>query len=292
MTGKNTATAESAAPAKEEQFPRGKAMPLQSPLYWVGEKDRYLRQLLIRDIEEATGRCLAVYYTDCDTLAQIDHGDDKYLLEILGDCAGQPVDLLLETNGGLTDATEKVVAILRGQVPDLRVVVPKRAKSNGTLLALSANQIVLGACSELGPIDPFITVQPGNPIPAQFVLQAPPPVDPVIYQLADYALKQTQKLATTLLKEGMLSGKTEEEVRLRVAELSTREVYHSHGSVIDNNEAARLGLNIMYLPPSDSLWQRFWLLRCMYEHDARRNGVVKIFEGRRLSSSIKQQSAR
>jgi hypothetical protein len=156
-------------PEPEPQFPRGKALPKQSPLYWVGEKDRYLRQLLIRDVEEQTGRDLIVYYTDCNTAAQIDHSDDKYLLELLGACTRGGVDLLLETNGGLTDATEKVVTILRDQAPGLRVIVPKRAKSNGTLIALGATSIVMGAGSELGPIDPSISIQPGNNVPAQFI---------------------------------------------------------------------------------------------------------------------------
>jgi hypothetical protein len=257
-------------------------------LFWVGEKDRYLRQLLIRDIEELTGRRLIVYYTDCDTGAQIDGGDDKYLLEILGEAHAGKIDLLLETNGGFTDATEKVVSIIRNQTSDIRVIVPKRAKSNGTLLALAAREIVLGACSELGPIDPLLTLKPGQAIPAQFIVQSPQPLDPIITQAAQFAIKQTQKLATELLKTGMLSGKSDQEIDAAVKNLSTRDVFHSHGSVIDHREAVRLGLKVAYLEPSDPLWQWLWLLRCMYEHDARRNGVVKIFEGRKLSSSIQQ----
>src|SRR5262249_60941907 len=38
-----------------DQFPRSKSLPRQSPLFWVAEKDRYLRQLLLRDIQDATG---------------------------------------------------------------------------------------------------------------------------------------------------------------------------------------------------------------------------------------------
>ena len=94
--------------------------------------------------------------------------DDKYLLELLGDLPAGGIDLLLETKGGFTDATGKVVSILWDQATDLRVVVPKRAKSNGTLLALAAREIVMGASSELGPIDPFLTFQPGQAVPAQY----------------------------------------------------------------------------------------------------------------------------
>ena len=278
--------------SEELQFPRGKAFPIQSPLFWVGEKDRYLRQLLISDIEELTGRRLLVYYSDCESAAQIDPSDDKYLLELLGDGAGAPTDLLLETNGGFTDATEKVVSILRDQIGDLRAIIPKRAKSNGTLLALAAREIVLGPASELGPIDPAIALAPDQFVPAQFIVQAaqtqPAQVNLIVLQAADHAIKQTQKLAAHLLRSGMLKGKEEGDVKRVVDELSTRDVYHSHGSVIDHREAARLGLNVTYLGADDPLWKWIWLLRCIYEHDARRRGVIKVFEGRRVSNSIRQ----
>jgi Serine dehydrogenase proteinase len=277
---------------EEPQFPRGKALPLQSPLFWVGEKDRYIRQLLISDIEEMTGRRLIVYYSDCESPAQIDPSDDKYLLELVGDLGSAPADLLLETNGGFTDATEKVVSILRDQISDLRAIIPKRAKSNGTLLALAAREIVLGPGSELGPIDPTIPLAPDQFVPAQFIVQAaashPEQINLIVLQAAAYAIKQTQKLATDLLRAGMLKGKDEADIKRAVDELSTRDVYHSHGSVIDHREAVRLGLNVNYLSADDPLWKWLWLLRCMFEHDARRRGVIKIFEGRRISNAIRR----
>ena len=36
----------------ERDVSRATELPAQSPLFWVEQKDRYLRQLLIRDIEE------------------------------------------------------------------------------------------------------------------------------------------------------------------------------------------------------------------------------------------------
>ena len=112
-------------PERQERFPRSGDLPKQTPLFWVAEKDRYLRQLLIRDIEEQTGRRLVVYFANCDrpdATAQIHPSDDQYLTELLADTQGAPVDLLVETNGGYTDATEKLVSLLRALAPDLRVV--------------------------------------------------------------------------------------------------------------------------------------------------------------------------
>ena len=144
-----------------EQFPRSNALPRQSPLFWVAEKDRYLRQLLIRDIQAETGRTLLTYFAATnDPRSQIAAGDDAYFTEMARDAKGGPADLLIETAGGWTDAAEKIASLLRTLLPDLRVIVPCRAKSNGTMLALVGSKILMGPTSELGPADPFIQIAP------------------------------------------------------------------------------------------------------------------------------------
>lgn len=276
----------------DEQFPRGRSLPKQSPLFWVDQKDRYLRQLLIRDIEEITSRSLIVYFTDCTTTAQVDYSDEKYLTELLYSCDKKEVDLLLETNGGYTDATEKVVSTLRNWVGDLRVIVPSKAKSNGTVIALTSNRIVMGANSELGPIDPNLNVQPGQSVPAHFIVSLPPGgVDLILLQAAQQAIKQTQKLAKTVLQERMLRQEDEHKIDSIVNQISTRDFYYSHGSVIDHREAQAIGLQVTYLQPEDELWRKIWLLRCMYEHDCRKNNLSKVFESNKISSSIALPSA-
>lgn len=265
-----------------ECFPRNKEVPKQSPLFWVTHKDRYLRQQLIRDIEEDTQRELVVYFTDTErTDAQIDQGDDQYLYELLRQRDHEAVDLLLETNGGFTDPTEKICSLLRDMAPDLRVIVPRRAKSNGTVIALCGHQILMSATSELGPIDPHLG---GTPI--EFILNAPTgTVDPVMVQVAQSFRSQTRKLATDLLTTGMMSTNV-----IRVADtvnkLASRDLYHSHGSVIDAKEATQLGLNVLRLQQEDELWQKIWLLRTMYAYDCARNGHAKLFEGKVVSSAV------
>jgi hypothetical protein len=83
---KSATNAEAGAKQPEQDkdfFPRSKRLPPQSPLYWVEQKDRYLRQLLIRDIEEITGRRLCVYYANRAENAQIDSRDAAYMAELL-----------------------------------------------------------------------------------------------------------------------------------------------------------------------------------------------------------------
>jgi membrane-bound ClpP family serine protease len=207
-------------------------------------------------------------------------------MEMIRDTNGGPADLLIETPGGATDTTEKIATLLRSLVPDLRVIVPCRAKSNGTLLALVGTEILMGVCSELGPADPLVLVSPNQAVPAQFLLNAQK-VDPIFVQAAAYAVRQTTMLATNLLSTGMMKGRDPKDIEAAVKALSSRETYPSHGSVIDADEAIRLGINIKKLSPDDELWQQIWLLRCMYEHDLARIGGLKIFEGQSISNALK-----
>ena len=263
-----------------DTFPRSTDLPSQSPLFWVTHKDRYLRQLLIRDIQQKTERCLIVYFADCsEEKSQIDASDDIYLAELLSSCRGKPVDLLIETNGGATDATEKICSLLRTGAPDLRVIVPRRAKSNGTVIAMCGQQIVMGFESELGPIDPAF-----NGIPVEFILNAPAgSINPIELQIADTFQKQTRKLASHLLTTGMMKGNDSKEIEAVVNKIGSRNHYHSHGSVIDSTEASALGLSVVAMRPDDPLWQLIGLLRAMYQFDCQQQRYLKIFEGDKVS---------
>ena len=79
----------------DHQFPRNSKIPVQSPIYWVGQKDRYLRQLMIRDIEAITDRRFLVYFSNrFENGSGIDASDPAYVMELLSDVAvGEPCDL-------------------------------------------------------------------------------------------------------------------------------------------------------------------------------------------------------
>jgi hypothetical protein len=81
-------SAQEGNPADEEPFPRGTALPPQSALFWVEQKDRYLRQLLIRDIQARTRRRLVVYFGNRAENAMIDATDPTYMVELLEDTHG------------------------------------------------------------------------------------------------------------------------------------------------------------------------------------------------------------
>lgn len=270
-----------AKPAKIEHFPRSPLTPYQSPKYWVKEKDRYLRQLLIGDIQGATGRPLFVYFSQLDQ--SINHTDPDDLSEILSGIQGDEADFFIQTPGGNVDATEKLIGILHQRLKSWRIIIPSWAKSAGTVIALSSSEIVLGINSELGPIDPQLIVN-GMLIPCEIL--AKDPAQPFhIQQVMKLAVDRNRQLAFNLLQQGMMKGKTQQEIDDVLAKISSATGYMSHGAVIDFTEAESLGLAVSYLKPDDTLWKQLWLLYCMYDYDTKANGIGRIIEGDKFSIS-------
>jgi ATP-dependent protease ClpP protease subunit len=267
---------------KSAQFPRSETLPIQSPKYWVKEKDRYIRQLLIGDIQELTKRPFAVYFAQLDQ--QINHTDPDDLAEILSGIDGDEADIMIQTPGGNVDAAEKLISILRQKLTSWRVVVPSWAKSAGTVISMSAKEIVLGINSELCPIDPQWILQGGLSVPCEFI--AKDDKQPYhIQQVAAQSVARNRQLAFNLLQAGMMKGKTADQINEVLAKISSSDGYKSHGAVIDYSEAQSLGFAVSYLPPSDELWRRIWLLYCLYDFDTKAHNIGRVIEGAKFSIS-------
>jgi hypothetical protein len=268
------------APREAEYFPRQLGLAKHSPLFWVENKDRFLRQLLIRDIQGMSkGRRLCVFFCSPYFKASLSQDDVGRLYEIVNTDDGGPFDLLLETQGGETDATEGLIKMLQEVNRDFRVIVPSRAKSNGTLICLAASKIIMGPTSELGPIEPLLR---GHPVSA---LRAKGGAPPLLQKLADDAYQQTEALAKKYLAEGMMKGMTDK-IPGTAKKLCSRSQYFSHGSVIDHSEARELHLDVEFLPATSEIWKRYWLLHAMYSWDSSVRRLGKYFEGHTLSLSV------
>lgn len=84
-----------------------------------------------------------------------DPGDDGY-------AKNRTIDLVLDTLGGSLDSAYRTVLFLSQFTSKLRVYVPRRAKSAGTLIAIGAQELYLAPFAELGPLDTQIH-DPRNP---------------------------------------------------------------------------------------------------------------------------------
>ncbi len=66
------------------------------------------------------------------------------------------VAIILDTPGGVAEVVERMVTAVRYNYNEVIVIVPNTAMSAGTILALSADRILMDHLSCLGPIDPQI----------------------------------------------------------------------------------------------------------------------------------------
>ena len=84
-----------------------------------------------------------------------------------------PIDLIIHTPGGLVLAAMQIARAVEAHPAKVTAYVPVYAMSGGTLIALAADEIVMGEFSVLGPIDPQILGLPAASIVRARVIQNP-----------------------------------------------------------------------------------------------------------------------
>jgi len=288
-------------------------IPSQTPLYHAIQKERYLRQRQIEEIQDFTHRDLLVYVANIShPNAGIDQNDVLAFADLLQSKDDKDLDLLLQSPGGDIDVAEKLIYMCRSNSKSFRVIVAESAKSAATLIALAADTIVMSDTSELGPIDPQVafTTATGQVVyrPAQSFLDGlkaiqeeskqgggilSPVYFPLLQQLdpalIDYCKKavlRSKRFAIKWLKCSQCKDNDSKAESIAI-KLADTERYLSHGTVIDHKEASQdLGLCIDYLNSKDELWQRIWRLYCCYEMDLRSERLLKIFESSTVSIPI------
>lgn len=140
-----------------------------------GVRRKYLAKLY-----EYTGRNCILYASGwlqredaSPSVTSINDEDIQAFMEVSNGLRGDKLDLILHSHGGSPEAAEAIVLYLRSRFSDIRVVVPQLAMSAATMVACSANTVVLGKHSFLGPIDPQIVLPTSlgvRAVPAQAVL--------------------------------------------------------------------------------------------------------------------------
>lgn len=123
---------------------------------------REQRKELLRRIEDLRDSRVVAYVTGdrAPTSAQI--GDDavrpmyEHLREIK---RVNRLDLFIYSRGGAIDVPWRIATALRTVADEWNILVPFRAGSAATLLALGADHVIMGPQGELGPIDPIMNIQ-------------------------------------------------------------------------------------------------------------------------------------
>jgi hypothetical protein len=124
------------------------------------QQQRANRLTLLAAIAAERGAPVVAYVTgNRESLGTQIGGDIVRLLrEHLGSIGKVPqLDVVLITNGGNVLTAFRLISLLREFASRVGVLIPYMAHSAGTLVALGADEIVMGAMAELSPVDPSVT---------------------------------------------------------------------------------------------------------------------------------------
>lgn len=173
---------------------------------------------------------------------QIDLEDAQTIIAAIKETPeNMPIDLVIHTPGGLALAAMQIARAVEAHKAKVTVFVPIYAMSGGTLIALAADEIVLGEFSVLGPIDPQIAGFPAasivkardsKPIERVFDLTL------VFADMSEKALAQIKRGAVELLTPRMEQAAAE----ALAAKLAGG--HWTHDYALTAGEARALGLPV------------------------------------------------
>ncbi|MGI0015926.1 MAG: SDH family Clp fold serine proteinase, partial [Nitrososphaera sp.] len=230
--------------------------------------------------------------------------------------------ILLHSPGGLAEAADSLVEIIRGRFQHVRFIVPNMAKSAATMLALSGDQILMDVASELGPIDPQFNFRKGDgsfvTAPAQAIIDqfeaaqkkiAKDPTilapwlpilqqyGPSLYQQARNAIELSKNLVNKWLMKYMLKSTPKKEIRARgIANyLSNHNNFKSHAKRIGMNDMKEIkalkAIQVTDMREDPELQNRVWGLYHAISLTFGFTAAYKIFEntsGRALIRLVQQ----
>lgn len=215
------------------------------------------RMSMIRQIEKARGTRVIVLIHRQEALSLFGipvfrfisvEDSEEVLRAIRMTPPDMPIDIILHTPGGLVLASQQIACALCDHRAKVTAFVPHYAMSGGTLIALSADEIVMDPHAVLGPIDPQVGQFPAASI-LKVVEQKPiSEVEDQTLILADISRKALQQ-AQELVKNVLIANQMPPRQAEMVADKLTQG-YFTHDYPISAEEARSMGLNVRTdLPP-------------------------------------------
>ena len=213
--------------------------------------------------------------------------------------ATKGIDLFLYTRGGDVSVPWRIISMLREYCDKLSVLIPYKAHSAGTMIAMGADEICMGPKAELGPIDPTLsrrTSGAGTVAPteisvedvssyisfmqeraritdqsalAQVMCKLAEHVTPLALGSVNRQYSHIRLVARKLLTARNL--RVEENKIAGIIEALTEKMY-SHGHAIGRKEAEELGLPVVR--PDATLESAMWELYAEYEDALQLNATL------------------
>ena len=277
----------------------GNSLERRSPLYEAQNAPRYERQALIQDYETTYNARLVV-------LIDLLFPESITLFEetLYGANTDEDLHMLLATPGGDGETAIRLVRQAQSRCRNLTVIVPDQAKSAGTLLALGANEILMSATSDLGPVDPQLRLRDGTFAAGKTIISAVEDAEerieesPATFPLHVALLENVTALDVQEAREGIArsedqviealssNGERMPEQVTELAELLREPLINrpqSHGAIISAADAVALGLPVRDIDPGDPQWQAIWRLWTRYVAFGQPAIGVRVYESRDAS---------
>ena len=234
---------------------------------------------MIRDIEKKRGSRVITLIHRQETMSllgipisrYIDIEDSEQVLRAIRFTpAEMPIDMVLHTPGGLVLAAEQIACALKRHRGRVTVFVPHYAMSGGTLLSLSADEIIMDSDAVLGPVDPQLGTAQAS-YPAVSILRALEQPNPnrddqtlIMGDMAKKAIVQVYDLVHSLLEGEMSAEKVEEISR------TLTDGRWTHDYPISFEKAREMGL-----PVSDAMPKEIFDLMELYPQSGARRPSVE-----------------
>ena len=268
-------------------------------------QDHSTRVRLFRKLKRALGMPLLAFYTSFRYPVAIEDSDAEMLESVL-----QTMDthrgfaLMISSPGGSGLAAERIANVCRcysGTGKYLAIVAGK-AKSAATIVCLGAEKILMGPSSELGTIDPQVVVEEDGKTKWFSVhnivrsyeelftkaVEEKGNLHPYLQQLEKYdareiqemkaALLLTEDMAVKLLKTGMVSELSEDEIRQKIELLLTPKELKVHGRPLYARDAIMCGLTVQVIDQNSQLWATLHELHVRLNAFVSSNKVAKCIE--------------
>ncbi len=278
-----------------------------------------VRRKYLKELHDYTKRGVIVYYTAflesrAVTPADLQVGlqDIPGFMEAASNVEEKSLDLIIHSPGGSAEAAESIVTYLRKRFDHIRIIVPIAAMSAATMIALSADEIVMGQHSQLGPIDPQFIIQtpegprsaPAKAILNQFELAKRECKDasnlaawmPILRGYMPGLLTQCQdsralavKMVSTWLKQYMFAGDKDGEAKATaIADwFADYESFQSHGRRVSPDQAIEKGLKVTWLESDQRLQDAVLSVHHATAHTFAGTPAAKIIENHHGRAWIK-----
>jgi len=253
------------------------------------------RRRIFVELEKELKRPVVSFFTSFSFPVMIENTDSDMLEGVLQKMdLSQGLILFISSPGGDGLAAERIINVCRSysKTGEYWIIVPGKARSAATMICFGASKIIMGATSELGPIDPQLATSKSGVVRRFSVYNVVESYDnlfsravkekgnlqPYLQQLANYdereikefraALALSEDIAIRTLASGMMKGMSSSAIKKEIEIFLTPKRTKTHGRPIYREEALKCGLRIESRDVKDKFW------RLVYELYIRTNNFV------------------